>query len=79
MKKIKIANPLRFTVFCLCVIIIITTICCYKINKITTEKIEEGIEISRVIENSIVLSSEEQEALERFIQEEETEINEVKL
>ena len=79
MKKIKIVNPIRFTNFLLSIIIIITTICCYKINKITTEKIEKGIEISRVIENSIILSSEEQEALERFIQEEETEINEVKL
>ena len=77
MKKLKIVNPFRFTIFCLCVIITITVVCCSHINKINTENFKRAEKISREIEKAQILSEEEQEALERFIQEEETEINKV--
>lgn len=75
MKKLKIKNQIKFTIFCLCIIAVITTACCINIDKTTKEKFKRNEEISREIEKARILSTEEQEALERFIQEEETEIN----
>lgn len=66
LKNIKIINELRFTVFCICVTIIVSVIGWLQTNQATKEKLEIQNRIREDLLNVQVLSEEEQEALERF-------------
>lgn len=66
LKSIKIINELRFTIFCICITIIVSVIGCLQTNKSTKEKLEIQNKIREDLLNVQVLSEKEQEALERF-------------
>lgn len=66
LKNLKIVNEFRFTIFCICVTIIVSCIGWLQTNKSTKERLEFQNKVREDLLNVQVLSNEEQEALERF-------------
>ena len=59
-KKYKLTNPKRFINFCLIVVLITTFVCsCYYTNKISVEKMEKNLKISKEIKGKILVPIEE--------------------